>query len=268
MVLEFLVAAVGINGIFFGFAAVLRTDKVTDLSYSLTFLVLAVWGILRLPAEPTLWQLVLAGMVVLWALRLGGYLLVRILATGVDHRFDRMRDKPLVFARFWILQAVTVWVVMLPYALGLSAARAVSPWVWLGCGIWLAGLWLESVSDAVRYRFRRQAENASRPVDAGPWRYSRHPNYFGEMLVWWGIWLALLPAWVDRAGLVLVSALGPVFITGLLLFVSGIPLLEKSSASRYGAAWEAYAARTSLLVPWFPRRDVPTPPIASKRRRR
>ena len=254
MLLEFLLVSIFINGAFFAIAAAMKTDRVTDLSYSLTFVVLAIFAVLRLPAAPTVWQLVVAGLVVIWGFRLGGYLLVRIMRTGVDHRFDAMRDKPLVFARFWALQALTVWIVMLPLALALPTARAGMPWCLLGCLVWLAGLYLEARSDAEKYRFRNDPANKKRPVDCGLWRYSRHPNYFGEMLVWWGLWLALLPAWGDRPAIALVAALGPLFLTLLLLFVSGIPLLERQSAARYGKAWTEYAKRTSLLVPRPPRR--------------
>mgnify|MGYP000945218611 CR=1 FL=1 len=267
MLLEFFLVSLGINAVFFACAALLRTDKVTDLSYSLTFIVLALWSILRLPAEPTLWQVLLSGMVILWAVRLGGYLVYRIHAMGVDHRFDRMRSKPLVFARFWILQALTVVAVMLPFALGYDTARADSPWVWLGGAVWLAGLWLETVSDAVKYRFRAQPENNGLPVTVGPWRYSRHPNYFGEMLVWWGIWLAMLPAWQANPGLALLAALGPFSLTILLLFVSGIPLLEKAAAVRYGKVWDEYAAQTSILVPWFAGKAASPPPSVPKKKR-
>ena len=86
MLLEFFLVSLGINAVFFACAALLRTDKVTDLSYSLTFIVLALWSILRLPAEPTLWQVLLSGMVILWAVRLGGYLVYRIHAMGVDRK--------------------------------------------------------------------------------------------------------------------------------------------------------------------------------------
>jgi steroid 5-alpha reductase family enzyme len=109
-----------------------------------------------------------------------------------------------------------------------------------------------SVSDSQKSAFKGKDENRGRFVSNGLWRYSRHPNYFGEMLVWWGLFVYAVP-FLDGAAFVV--AIGPIFITVLLLFVSGIPLLEKSAEARYGAdpAYREYKRRTSILVP-LPRR--------------
>jgi steroid 5-alpha reductase family enzyme len=248
-----LLVALGVNAAFFAVAAIRKTDVVTDLSYSLSFALLA----LALPSMGAhkLVQLIAALMVLLWAFRLGGYLFGRILRIKVDHRFDEMRDKPLRFARFWILQAITVAVIMLPvsYLLGRKGVPEFGPWAIAGVALWLVGLVIEAVSDAQKSAFKGKEANRGRFVSSGLWRYSRHPNYFGEMLVWWGLFVYAVP-FLDGAAFFV--ALGPLFLTLLLLFVSGIPLLEKSAEAKYGAdpAYREYKRKTSILVPLPPRR--------------
>jgi steroid 5-alpha reductase family enzyme len=251
IVLSFVIA-LALNGAFFAVAAARRTDVVTDLSYSLTFALLAVVLPLTGAREPS--QLIASLLVLLWAIRLGGYLFRRILRMKVDHRFDAMRDKPLRFARFWLLQAVAVAVIMLPvsYLLDRSSAPGFGAWAVAGVAVWLGGLLIEAVADAQKSAFRSKDENRGRFIASGLWRYSRHPNYFGEILVWWGLFLYAVPFLEGAAFAVVV---GPVFITVLLLFVSGIPLLERSADDKYGddPAYRDYKRRTSILVPLPPR---------------
>jgi steroid 5-alpha reductase family enzyme len=244
--------ALAVNGVFFAVAAARRTDVVTDLSYSLTFAVLAVVLLFTGAAEPI--QLVASLLVVLWAVRLGSYLFRRIMRMKVDHRFDGMRDDPLRFARFWLLQAITVAVVMLPvtYLLDRDDPPGIGAWSIAGAAVWLVGLLVEAIADAQKSAFKAKAENRDRFVASGLWRYSRHPNYFGEMLVWWGLFLYTVPV-LHGAAFAVVA--GPVFITLLLLFVSGIPPLERSAEEKYGndPAYREYKRRTSILVPLPPR---------------
>jgi steroid 5-alpha reductase family enzyme len=244
--------ALAVNGVFFAVAAARRTDVVTDLSYSLTFAVLAVVLLFTGAAEPI--QLVASLLVVVWAVRLGTYLFRRIMRMKVDHRFDGMRDDPLRFARFWLLQAITVAVVMLPvtYLLDRDDPPGIGAWSIAGAAVWLVGLLVEAIADAQKSAYKAKAENRDRLVASGLWRYSRHPNYFGEMLVWWGLFLYTVPV-LHGAAFAVVA--GPVFITLLLLFVSGIPPLERSAEEKYGndPAYREYKRRTSILVPLPPR---------------
>jgi len=244
--------ALAVNGAFFAVAAARRTDVVTDLSYSLTFALLAVVLLLTGAAEPV--QLVASLLVVVWAVRLGTYLFRRIMRMKVDHRFDGMRDEPLRFARFWLLQAITVAVVMLPvsYLLDQENPPGLEVWSVVGAAVWLVGLLVEAIADAQKSAFRAKEENSGRFIASGLWRYSRHPNYFGEMLVWWGLFLYAVPVLHGAAFAVVI---GPVFITLLLLFVSGIPPLERSADEKYGddPVYREYKRRTSILVPLPPR---------------
>ena len=246
--------ALALNGAFFAVAAVRKTDVVTDLSYSLTFALLAVLLPLTGEGEPV--QLAASLLVVAWAIRLGTYLFRRILRMKVDHRFDAMRDKPLRFARFWLLQAIAVAVIMLPvtYLLSRREAPGFGAWAVAGAAVWLVGLLIEALADAQKSAFRSREDNRGDFIRTGLWRYSRHPNYFGEILVWWGLFIYSVP-FLDGAAYAVV--VGPVFITLLLLFVTGIPLLERSADEKYGADphYREYKRRTSILVPLPPRRS-------------
>jgi steroid 5-alpha reductase family enzyme len=254
ILVSFLIS-LGVNGAFFAVAAIRKTDVVTDLSYSLTFAVVTI-TLLVAGGAPVTTQVVLAVFVLVWAVRLGAYLFRRILTIKVDHRFDGMRERPLRFARFWLLQAISVGIIMLPvtYALGHSNPPDLDPWVVLGGIVWLVGLIIEWVSDEQKYAFKCDPERRDGFIDSGLWRYSRHPNYFGEMLVWWGVFVCTMPF---LSGLSYLVVIGPIFITVLLLFVSGVPLLEKSAETRHGAdpAYQEYKRRTSLLVPLPPRAE-------------
>jgi steroid 5-alpha reductase family enzyme len=248
-----LLISLGINAAFFAAAVSLKTDKVTDLSYGLSFLAIDA-GVLLRSRTFDAGRLAVAALVLLWSLRLASYLFSRILKTGVDHRFDGIRESFPRFARFWILQAVTVWIVSLPLILYLGGAspRPADLQLILGGMIALAALAFEAVADMQKSAFHRAGSKGGF-IRSGLWKYSRHPNYFGETVFWWALFAAALPA---LAGWRLLAGLGPVFITALLLFVSGVPLLEKAADAKRGGdpEYQAYKAATSLFVPLPPRR--------------
>jgi steroid 5-alpha reductase family enzyme len=240
-----------VQAVFFAFAASLKTDKVTDLSYGLTFVLIA--GAAFLHSDRGVPAVALAAMVILWGLRLAGYLLVRIIHMGRDARFDGIRERFWPFFKFWLLQGIAVWVILLPVTLWFARPRgAYSPWMSVGGTIWLCGLVIEAVADRQKFAFKRTAGGRARWTDVGLWRYARHPNYFGELLCWWGIFVYAAPGLGLWAAL---GVLGPLAITGLLLFVTGIPPLEAGAEKRWGddPEYQAYRRRTRALVPW-PRR--------------
>lgn len=240
-----------VNALFFVVAAWRKADTVTDLSYSLSFVCTVVALVVLAGAFDPL-RLAAAGMVVLWALRLASYLFGRILRMKVDHRFDGIRENFLAFGRFWLLQAVSVAVIMLPaIAILIAAPPALSFLHALGVALWLVGLLVEILADAQKSAWKERGEKGL--IMTGLWSWSRHPNYFGESLLWWGLWIFALPslaAWWHLA------VLGPLYITLLLLRVTGIPLLEKSAEARYGndLAYRDYKARTSIFFPLPPHR--------------
>ncbi|MCX7775731.1 MAG: DUF1295 domain-containing protein [Rectinemataceae bacterium] len=254
-ILVALVISIAVNAVFFLLASLRKTDVVTDLSYGMSFLLtsLALAWIKGAHGVVGLFPFI---AVALWSIRLAGYLFRRILIIKVDHRFDGRREDPARFARFWVLQALSTALIMLPVImLAEVPPSGFSMLHLLGALIWLAGFLIETVADEQKFRFKR-----AHPEDFvmdGLWSWSRHPNYFGEILVWWGLWVYALPS---LNGWMHIAAAGPLYITALLLFVSGIPPLEKEARRKYGnrSDYQAYVARTSLLVPLPPRVASPS----------
>lgn len=246
-----LAASLLIQAVLFAFAATFKTDKVTDLSYGLTFVVLAAWLLSKGDAT-ALPPLMLAGMVIAWGVRLAGYLFYRIMTIGRDARFDGIREHFWPFFKFWLGQGIAVWVILLPVTLWFAAPAPYSFWMSVGGTIWAVGLIIETIADAQKFSAKIRPGGNDRWVDEGLWKYSRYPNYFGEMLCWWGVYVFVAPglgAWN------VLGILGPVSITYILLKVTGIPTLEKSAAKKWGAnaEYQAYVARTRRLMP-LPRR--------------
>jgi steroid 5-alpha reductase family enzyme len=155
---------------------------------------------------------------------------MRILQWGEDRRFDDMRENIGKLVVFWIFQAVWVWTVSLPvtFVNASNGGRLFQPADVIGWTMWVAGFLIEATADQQKLSFKKCPENKGKWCDVGVWKYSRHPNYFGEMLLWWGLYVASLPV---LKGLEYLVIIGPVFLTLLLLFVSGIPLLEVLSIS-------------------------------------
>jgi steroid 5-alpha reductase family enzyme len=190
-----------------------------------------------------------------WGLRLAIYIVVRNRGKGEDPRYAAMRAKRpgsfwwYSYAQVFVLQAILLWLVAAPLAPAEGAAEPARLVAldYIGLTVWLVGFFFELTADTQLALFKRKPENRGKLLDTGVWRYSRHPNYFGEALIWWGIWLIACAArgyW---------AVYGPVLITLLLLRVSGVTLLEKSlKESKPGYA--EYVRRTSAFVPWFPRK--------------
>lgn len=246
------IVTVGYQLLFFIITALLKIDKVTDFAGSTNFVIL---GILTLVLKGT-WhfrQIVLTTLVLIWGLRLGIFLLMRILQWGEDHRFDEMRSNIGKLAVFWIFQAVWVWTVSLPVTIVNASERnpSIKAQDIIGWIMWLVGLIVEATADQEKLMFKNSAANRGKWCSVGVWKYSRHPNYFGEILLWWGVFLASTPVLKDAEWLVI---FGPIFLTLLLLFVSGIPLLEDSADRKYNSSgdYRVYKLTTSPLIPLPP----------------
>ena len=242
-----LAVALGINLLMFGVAYKFQTDKLTDISYALTFIVLVLWAFYTHDHNTV--KATGAAMVCVWAARLGSFLLYRIRKTGTDHRFDDIRGNFKKFLQFWVLQGVSVWVILIPMLLLLTQTQTLFSIVsLLGLLVWAFGLVVEATADIQKFRFTSNPANKGKWIDQGIWKLSRHPNYFGEICVWVGTYLFAVSSL--HTGQVIVAIVSPLFITSLLLFVSGIPKLEKSADQRWGKdkAYQEYKRRTSLLI--------------------
>ena len=250
-ILTSLIISIVIQAIFFLFAFAFKTDKVTDFSYSLSFIVMTVvFSAINRAFDSV--RIILAVMIILWGLRLGTYLLTRILRIGKDDRFDDKRNDFVKFLAFWIFQAFTVWFVMMPsvVAFSMGSFSDLSAITILGISMWLIGFIVEINSDQQKFVYKLNPDNKGHWIDTGIWKYSRHPNYFGETLLWWGIFVMILPS---LHGILYITVIGPIFITCMLLFVSGIPLLEKSANKKYGSNtdYQKYKQTTSIFIPFF-----------------
>ena len=231
---------------FFAIAFGLQIDKVTDFAGTANFLVLA---------TVTLWfseyfsfpRIIGSLMVILWSLRLGAYLSYRIIVWGEDNRFDEMRAKFWSFLGFWIMQILWVFLTCLPvvYFNSLDSPDSVNTLASIGIGMFSIGLIIEAWADYTKFNHKL---NGEKWCTGGLWKYSRHPNYFGNILLWFGIFVFCysyeVPLW---------TVIGPLWTTFLLLFVSGIPLLEASADKKYGddSEYLQYKSNTSVLIPWF-----------------
>jgi len=244
-----LAVSLGINLSMFLVAFWRKSDKLTDISYAVTFATIAIWSFVTSSRE--WYHTLLMALVVVWATRLGGFLLYRVIKKGKDARFDGMRESFTKFGKFWLGQAITVWVMMIPSIFAFNANPSRNWIVPIGVAVWAIGLICETIADLQKMAFSNNPANKDKWIDTGIWHYSRHPNYFGEILVWIGIYLytlASLPLLPAIIGLV-----SPAFIIILLLFISGIPILEKSADKKWGKEpkYQAYKKRTSLLIPLF-----------------
>jgi len=239
---------------FFLVACTCKFDKVTDFAGGTNFVVLAVLTFF-LSGTYQWRQVLLTVCVVLWGLRLSGYLLYRIIKIGEDDRFDDKRSDPIKFAAFWIFQAVWVFTVSLP-VIFVNAPSSSSPLFEdftpmdiIGGILFVIGLLTEAISDQQKFSFRNNPENRGKWCQVGFWKISRHPNYFGEITLWIGVFLISTSICVDAQW---VGVLSPLFTASILLFLSGIPLLEKKSDERHRSKEEYldYKKKTSPLIPF------------------
>lgn len=216
-------------------------------------------------------QIVVSVFMMVWGLRLSGFLLFRILKTGSDDRFDDKRDHFFKFLGFWVFQMLWVWTVSLPVTILNSPNVTQFPQPDFGTGRDIAGvilyalaLFMESWSDIQKYRFRSNPENKSHVCDKGFYSWSRHPNYFGEIIIQFSIFMIAVTPAADGYvtgqpyKALYASILGPFFLTCLLMFLSGLPLQERPGAKKRWENdnnWEEYSRylkRTSILIPLPP----------------
>ena len=248
-ILTALIISILIQAVFFAFASAFKTDKVTDLSYGLSFILIIFYLLLTVNTIGVV-QSIISLMVIIWGLRLIVYLFKRILITGKDKRFDGIRENFKRFLQFWTFQAIAVWIISLPSIVIISKNIRLeySLFLYIGSFIWTLGILIESFADQQKFEFKNNPKNKDKWIETGIWKYSRHPNYFGEMLCWWGIYTITLPY---LRGFEHIVIIGPLFISFLLLFVSGIPTLEKKYDEKYkdDPAYQDYKNRTSLLLP-------------------
>ncbi|KAJ7623412.1 DUF1295-domain-containing protein [Roridomyces roridus] len=274
----------------FAIAYTFQFDKITDLTGGSNFFILALFTLLAGETYHAR-NIVASVLVMCWAVRIAGFLFFRVLKTGHDGRFDKIRNNFFQFLGFWIAQILWVWIVSLPVIIlnspaisdvqhgGSNPAFGTSRDI-AGIVLWALGFVIEATADAQKYRYKSSKTTPKdRPISSGLWAWSRHPPYFGEMMCWLGIWILCLSPTTN--GSVSSSAraaqygaiVSPIFTFIVLMFGSGVPYSAKPQAKRfylmaYGPdagqegplVWEnykEYLRRTSILIP--------LPPVVYKR---
>ena len=233
-------------------ALVKKDNGIMDAAWGPGFVLLAWSGLLATGgAEPR--RLLLAALVTLWGARLCAHILLRNAGRGEDFRYRNWRETwgrwfyVRSYLQIFMLQGFFMLVVALPISVVNARSGGALGWLdALGCGVWLTGFLFEAVGDYQLLRFMKNPANKGRVMRYGVWRYTRHPNYFGEATLWWGCFLIAASA---PGGLWALAS--PLTIGWLLLCVSGIPMLEAKYAGR--PDYQAYQRATSAFFPWFPK---------------
>lgn len=232
-----------------------QTEHYYDLTGSLTYLLLVflAYSLADIGDSRSLLLLALIGI---WALRLGSFLFLRIREDGSDGRFDAIKPRFWRFLMAWTLQGLWVFLTLSAALAAMTSGTPgpLEPVALAGLLLFAVGFVIEVIADRQKRRFRKHPDHAGRFIEHGLWAWSRHPNYFGEITLWIGIFLIAAPALVGWQWLTLLS---PLFVILLLTRVSGIPMLEQRALERWGddPAYQDYLARTSTLIPLPPRRQ-------------
>ncbi len=226
-----------------------QTEKYYDLTGGATYLLVALSAVYFSPVIDSR-SILLATLISIWALRLASFLFRRIHKAGKDDRFDNIKTSFLRFLLAWTLQGL--WVT---FTLAAALAAITTPirkelgwFTLLGLIIWFIGFGIEAVADAQKSAFKADSKNKRKFIQSGLWSKSRHPNYFGEIVLWIGVALIAFPV---LQGWQYVTLVSPVFVTLLLTKISGVPMLEKKADSKWGGQddYEAYKKDTPVLIP-------------------
>lgn len=244
-------AALGIAGLMVAtwiVSLILKDASIVDIVWGVGFVVVGWIALWQGGTDPRSW--LVAVLTTVWGLRLAGYLAWRNLGKGEDFRYRAMRRK--YGERFGLVslivvfgfQAVLMWVVSLPVQ--AAAGRELGPLDAVGIALFAVGLFFETTGDIQLARFKKDPANQGKVLDTGLWRYTRHPNYFGDFCVWWGLYV------IAVAGGGWWTIVGPLVMTALLMKYSGAGLLEKTITSRR-PGYAEYARRTNTFFPGPPR---------------
>ncbi len=240
--------------LWFGVSLIKRRNDVADEAWGLGFVLMA--GASFVISDIHSWRgLLVLVLVTVWGLRLAWHINRRHKGKPEDYRYQAWREQwgswfyLRSFGQIYLFQGILLFVIAMPvFVINYSSGPALGWLDLIGLTIWLVGFWFESVSDAQLAGFIKNPANKGQLMRTGLWRYSRHPNYFGEVTQWWGIWLLALTMPFG-----LLAIVGPITITILILKISGIPMLEKKLAQH--PDFRSYRQQTSVFLPWPPRRQ-------------
>ncbi len=238
-----------INWLVFIPANMMQTEKFFDLTGSLTYITVTIVAFTHSQNIDDR-SILLAALVMIWALRLGTFLFRRILQDGKDDRFDKIKPNFLRFLNVWTLQALWVSLTAAAALIAITTTerKELSIFAIIGGVIWVIGFLFEVIADYQKRQFKKNPANKGRFIHTGLWSKSRHPNYFGEITLWIGIFIIAIPV---LQGWQWVALLSPIFVILLLTKISGVPGLEAKANKKWGgqADYEAYKAKTPILIP-------------------
>ena len=241
--------AFAVNWLVFIPSAIVQTEKFYDLTGGISYISVTIAAVALTPELDLRGKLV-AAMVIVWSARLASFLFMRISRDGKDSRFDNIKNRPPRFFLAWTLQGL--WV-LLTAATAFAVitggnSKPIGIIGYVGIAVWAGGMLIEIVSDRQKSRFRGDPANKGKFIQSGLWAWSRHPNYFGEIVIWVGMAIIALPV---LQGWQYVTLISPVFVTFLLTKVSGVPMLEEAADERWGGQedYEIYKRNTPVLVP-------------------
>lgn len=226
-----------------------QTEHFFDLTGSISYIATVALALLAYPEMDLRGQLICL-MIAIWAARLGSFLFMRVRKAGKDRRFDEIKTKFFRFAFTWTLGGAWVFITMAAGLAAITSAEQIEMGIfgYVGATVWLTGFVIEVVADKQKTNFRSDPSNADKFINTGLWSRSRHPNYFGEIVLWLGITLMALPV---LSGWQYVTLVSPIFVILLLVKVSGVKLLEESGLQRWkdNTAYQEYLQTTPVLVP-------------------
>jgi steroid 5-alpha reductase family enzyme len=233
-----------------------RTEKFYDFTGSITYISMVILSAI-LSRKIDVRTLLILVLVVIWAARLGTFLFKRVKAVGEDRRFREIKKS---FARFlsaWTLQALWVTFTLAAALAAITSLRSIplDSLATIGSLLWIAGFSIEVIADYQKSKFKTDLANKGKFIRSGVWAWSRHPNYFGEIMLWSGVAIIVLPV---LRGWQWVTLISPVFVTLLLTRISGVPMLESRADEKWGgqADYEDYKKKTSILIPMPPGKTI------------
>ena len=237
----------------FVLALVRKRNDIADVGWGLGFILVALCSLI-LSGTATARKLLILALVVLWGVRLAIHVWMRNRGKQEDYRYKQWRedwgDRWIIhsYLQVFLLQGLFMLMVTFPVMIAMTYDQgALGILDWIGVAVWIIGFFFEAVGDYQLTLFIRDPANRGKLMQEGLWKYTRHPNYFGEVAQWWGVFLTVLSVPNSWMGII-----GPLTISFLILRVSGIPMLEKRSATKPG--WEEYKRRTNAFFPWFPKK--------------
>lgn len=235
-------------------AQLIKDNSIVDIGWGLGFVIIAFVSYFASEGEHTLRQTIVLTLVSLWGIRLFLHLLIRSIGRGEDFRYANFRKqwgknvRIIAFFRVFMMQGAIMLLLAYPIVLvNVADSSGFDIFAALGLIVWLIGFLFQSIGDYQLEHFKKRKKHKEEILKSGLWRYSRHPNYFGEAAMWWGVYLIVIGA--QNGWTAFFSA---AFINLLLLKVSGVPFLDKRYAGN--EEYQIYKQETNLFIPWFPKK--------------